>query len=111
MTEKDRYYLENNIRFRPIALIDGIYRKIETSALVGKCRYKMHPGYLDAGTMNAHKCVEKECRYFYKLEEYPYWKKDNEKKRKKEYEKASCKSKNGSGIPYCSQIYSTKYCR
>lgn len=40
---------------------------------VGYCHNPSHKGYLSLKVYKQHKCAMKECRYFEKYEDCPYW--------------------------------------
>lgn len=73
MKAKDREFLENGVKIRRVALVDGIFRSVPIRSLVGICHYSLHEGYLDAELFKKHDCIAKGCVFFEKLEEYPYW--------------------------------------
>lgn len=88
MGTKDTEYIENGIQFRRVPMVDGSFSRIETKALVGICHNPIHKGYLSVTLLNKHDCIDKECRYLERFEDYPYWvrqrNKESEKNRRKE---------------------------
>ena len=84
MAQKDTEYLETNEPFRRVHLIGGTYATIDTNSIVGYCHNETHKGFLTVAIMNEHDCIGKECFYFEKFEDYPFWQK---KQRKDEQEK------------------------
>lgn len=86
-------YLKNNVEFRNVPLMDGIYRKINTKALVGKCHNKLHKGYLTVELLRKHQCIEKNCVFIEKFEDYPFWKKYRNQQQQKLALKTAKKTK------------------
>ena len=55
---------------------------------VGWCTHNKHRGKLSVKIMKSHKCLSKNCRFFKKNEDHPYWaERENIKKLKKENKK------------------------
>lgn len=52
--------------------------------MAGYCWSQAHQGFLTVELIRKHKCLQKECRCFEKIESHPYWedKKKNQKKHK-----------------------------
>lgn len=84
MAQKDTEYLETKEPFRIVHLIGEAYAKVDTNSLVGYCHNEAHKGFLTVTIMNEHDCINKECFYFEKFEDYPFWRK---KQRKEKQEK------------------------
>ena len=64
--------------------------------IVGYCRYNLHRGKLNVKLLREHKCLEKQCPFFDKYEESPYWDKvarAKEKKAQRKREKAAQKQR------------------
>ena len=64
--------------------------------IVGYCRYNLHPGKLNIKLFLEHKCLQKECPFFLKYEESPYWDqvaRAKEKKAQRKQEKAEQKQR------------------
>ena len=40
---------------------------------VGFCHHKEHVGYLSPNLVKQHDCIGKNCKYFNKYEDHPYW--------------------------------------
>ena len=57
---------------------------------VGWCNHNSHRGKLSIKQMKNHKCLGKQCRFFTKNENHPYWKERHQIKqiRKEEKRKA-----------------------
>ena len=51
----------------------------DKNSIVGYCHNKDHKGCLTVTIMNEHDCVGKNCHYFEKFEDSPYWQKANRK--------------------------------
>jgi hypothetical protein len=66
--------------------VDGIRRK-GTKEYVGYCWFKEHKGYLTRKLMKEHQCTGKECHYFQKFEDAPYWKEKAAIKKKRKDKK------------------------
>ena len=67
--------------------VDGLYRK-GSKEFVGYCWYKNHKGFLTRKLMKKHQCPSKNCHYFQKFEDAPYWKEKAELKQLKRDRKA-----------------------
>lgn len=87
MAEKDTEYLNSNEPFRRVNLIGGAYATVDTPSLVGYCHNDDHKGFLTVTIMNEHDCIAKECRYFERFEDYPYWQKFRRKEELSELKK------------------------
>ena len=46
---------------------------IAESHRLGYCHHKSHIGYLNHKLIVEHGCLKKQCPYFHKYEEHPYW--------------------------------------
>ena len=59
----------------------------KTSKACGICTNKKHHGLLSLRNMKNHKCESKQCKWFVKIPDHPYWeqkeKKNADKKLKK----------------------------
>lgn len=88
MAEKDTEYLNSNEPFRRVNLIGGAYATVDTPSLVGYCHNDDHKGFLTVAIMNEHDCIAKECHYFEKFEDYPYWQKFRRKEELSKLKKA-----------------------
>lgn len=84
MAEKDTEYLNSSEPFRRVNLLGGIYATVDTPSLVGYCHNEDHKGFLTVSIMNDHDCIGKECHYFEKFEDYPFWIKYRRKEQQKE---------------------------
>lgn len=56
-----------------VSLLGGKHARISKSKIVGCCHSKLHPGKLTKALMDEHDCINKECVYFEKYEDSPYW--------------------------------------
>lgn len=69
-----------------LPLIDGKYCKVAVRNIAGFCYNKTHRGYLNIDLLQRHDCVNKNCPFLKKFEDYPYWtgraaiKRENKKK-------------------------------
>ena len=68
-------------KWRVYTTIDGQYCKPEQR--VGYCWSEIHRGYLTPSMLKEHECIQKQCKYFQKYEDSPYWKRKAEIKEKK----------------------------
>lgn len=84
MAEKDTEHLNSNEPFRRVNLIGGVYATVDTPSLVGYCHNEDHKGFITVTIMKEHDCIAKECHYFEKFEDYPFWIKCHRKEQQKE---------------------------
>lgn len=91
MAEIDTEYLKTNEPFRKVRLIGGAYATVDTPSIVGFCHNPDHKGTLTVSIMNEHECIAKECFYFEKFEDYPYWQRYYRREELKVLEKAKKK--------------------
>jgi hypothetical protein len=54
---------------------------------VGRCHHNWHKGNMSAKMVKTHKCLGKQCPYFEKYEDHPYWKEREAIKAKKKQAK------------------------
>lgn len=87
MLEKDRVYLNEDKLFRRVNLLGGAYATVDIPSLVGYCHHKEHKGFITISIMNEHNCIAKECHYFEKFEDYPFWQKFRRREQLKELTK------------------------
>ena len=73
LAEKDTEFLHTQEPFRRVHLIGGEYATVDTNSIVGYCHNKEHKGFLTITIMNEHDCINKQCNYFEKFEDYPFW--------------------------------------
>lgn len=73
MKQNESRYIEENIPFRRVPLIDGISHRVDTRSVVGYCHCSKHKGYLNITLLKSHDCIKKECVYLEKFEDYPFW--------------------------------------
>lgn len=58
---------------------------VEPETVVGYCHCDTHPGYICKDTFKKHDCIGKQCVFFEKFNDFPYWiSKEREKQIKKE---------------------------
>lgn len=69
--------------FVRISLITGKEKWINSTQIAGYCNYKLHKGILTLKLYRSHHCKGKNCPYFFKFENYPYWKLKTRKENKK----------------------------
>jgi len=72
-------------------LFTGEHVVLKRGRIVGCCHNNIHPGKMTKGLLKQHDCLGKQCRFFEKYEDSPYW--ENDRNRKKEREKAKQKKK------------------
>lgn len=80
---------QENIEAR---LLGGIVTEVRRGNIIGCCHNIVHPGKLTKAIMEEHDCIGKQCKFFEKYEDNPFWKvrekkqvaKVRAKKRKKE---------------------------
>lgn len=59
--------------------------KCSVGQRIGYCWLDKHSGYITKQILDEHKCIEKECSFFQKYEDAPYWiEKEKRKKLRKE---------------------------
>ena len=71
--------MNSNTDICKIKIIGGSYVNVDRNSIVGYCHNKEHKGCLTVSIMNEHNCTGKNCLYFEKYEQYPYWEKLNHK--------------------------------
>lgn len=54
---------------------------------VGYCHNKKHKGYLSANMIRQHECLGKQCAFFEKYADKPYWEEREKKKKMKKAKK------------------------
>ncbi|MBE6776052.1 MAG: hypothetical protein E7543_07680 [Ruminococcaceae bacterium] len=94
MAEIDTEYLNKNEPFRLVKLIGGDFAMIDTPAIVGYCHNEEHKGIVTVTIMQEHDCISKGCHYFERFEDYPYWKKYNNREEQKKFLKLKQQRKN-----------------
>lgn len=72
---RDIEYINNGVAFDHVKLIGGGPALADVPSIVGYCHNAQHKGVLTISLMNEHDCIAKECHYFEKFEDYPYWQK------------------------------------
>lgn len=85
MDSAERIYelFEKDIMSTKLTLVSSECKITDISKVVGYCCYSVHPGYLTIKLMEAHKCIEKNCKCFKKFEKLPYWIKKNKLEQEK----------------------------
>ena len=73
MSERDQKFLDQGITHRRVPLIDGSCPLVDTKAIVGICHNLIHKGYVTVTLLNKHECIEKECPFLERFENYPFW--------------------------------------
>lgn len=51
------------------------------------CKNPIHYGYLSVRNMKNHKCESKQCKWFVKIPDHPYWQQKEKKKSDKAFRK------------------------
>lgn len=77
-----KYEDRSNKKKNPYTDINGKY--IAQSHRLGYCHNKIHTGFLNHKQIIEHECTKKNCPYFNKYEDHPFW---IEKKKRKEAKK------------------------
>ena len=72
-------------------LVSGDYVYISKNKLLGYCHCDLHKGYLTKSIYTKHKCAEKQCSFFQKFDNCPYW---QAKRIHQEYKKTAVQKKN-----------------
>lgn len=54
---------------------------------VGYCWLEKHKGYITKQIMDEHQCIEKQCPFFQKYEDAPYWKEKEKRKKDRQNRK------------------------
>lgn len=87
MTNKDiKKYDKENLQVDPVTgLLKSKLPKYmkgqpTKKSAVAFCHNKVHKGYLTINMVKQHKCQEKQCKYFSKYQDNPYWKEKTIKK-------------------------------
>ncbi len=70
----------------------GNYTYVSKGRVVGFCHYNEHSGYLTMAAMKERGCLAKECRYFEKNEDHPFWSLQENKDKKKTIKQAKAKN-------------------
>ena len=60
--------------------IDGKKRK---NGIIGYCHNMIHLGYITVKLMQEHGCIDKNCKYFAKYTDRPFWIQKEKSKEKK----------------------------
>ena len=75
----------------PVNLMTGERVYLERREVLGNCWCDLHPGKLTKKLIVEHDCIGKECHYFQKYEELPYWKAKEQEKAARQNRKAKAK--------------------
>ena len=54
-------------------LLGGEVKNVKRGNLVGCCHNIIHPGKMTKRILEEHRCIQKECPFFERYEEYPFW--------------------------------------
>lgn len=82
MLNEYKHYADKGIKYVEVILIDDCLHYVPIKSIVGFCHCKLHTGHLLKSTMKEHECISKQCPFFNKFEDYPYWvEKENHKKK------------------------------
>ena len=54
-------------------LVSGDYVYVQRRKLIGFCHCDLHKGYVTKSIYRNHKCGEKQCVFFQKFEDCPFW--------------------------------------
>ena len=79
-------------RIVDVKLVSGEWLAIKDTRLVGCCHNLIHPGKITKAILNQHDCLGKQCRYFEKYEDSPYWAQLKEKQVKRQKAKQEKKT-------------------
>ena len=74
MSDKHFAYSGDPEARRPMHLVDEGFQEFKrTSAIAGFCHCLIHTGYLTINAMERHDCINKDCVFFEKFNDFPYW--------------------------------------
>ena len=93
MADKYTEYTNNDVAFQNVKLLGGGPAKVDVPSIVGYCHNAQHKGVLTVAIMNEHDCVAKECNYFEKFEDYPYWQRTQRREENNRIRKEKIKRK------------------
>ena len=83
MRRIDRQYLEIGVKWRSVPLVNCQRKTVSIRSIVGYCHYSLHKGYLTDTLMDAHDCLGKNCAFFERFDDYPYWVREANRKKEK----------------------------
>lgn len=63
----------NNTQYKTVKLVSGYVYEFDYDKIIGYCHYKIHYGGITRDILKKHECVSKQCKYFEKYEDSPYW--------------------------------------
>lgn len=64
---------QKNDELKGAKLVSGDYVYVQRRKLIGFCRCDLHKGYVTKSIYRNHKCGEKQCVFFQKFEDCPFW--------------------------------------
>lgn len=56
-----------------VKTIEGERKDVRVKNIVGFCHYKHHKGVVTKNLFKSHNCDSRNCYYFQKFSEYPFW--------------------------------------
>ena len=56
-----------------VKTIEGERKDVRVKNIVGFCHYKHHKGVVTKNLFKSHNCDSRNCYYFQKFAEYPFW--------------------------------------
>lgn len=71
MVKKDK--LAKNTQYKTVKLVGGYVEILDLDKIIGYCHNKIHCGAVTKNIIKTHECLSKQCRYFEKYEDAPYW--------------------------------------
>ena len=63
----------NRGEYSDVKLINGGYTHIRTDQLIGYCHCMAHKGFLSKTLLHTHECIDKQCPFLERFEDYPFW--------------------------------------
>lgn len=73
-----------------VKTIEGERKDVRVKNIVGFCHYKHHKGVVTKNLFKSHDCSRRNCYYFQKFAEYPFW---ENREKAKEVEKEALQHK------------------
>ena len=80
------YNITTSSDFKGIRFMQGA-TSLSKDNRVGICHNKKHYGFISRKTMRKHNCLGKQCKYFEKCEDHPFWTLQSQKKADKKARK------------------------
>lgn len=65
--------LAKNKQYKTVKLVGGNVEILDLDKIIGYCHNKIHYGAVTKNIIKTHECLLKQCRYFEKYEDSPYW--------------------------------------